>query len=130
MKKQINLNMPPLGPEHAKQSIDLGQNKVNNPVTKEMATQQITDVVNNSGMPPQMFAEMGQLAEKAIHNKKKYKDFVDYMVKHKLEKAEDLKKPDYQMLASLVVIGKVASTMGAGEPSTTQLQPIAPEQGM
>ena len=98
---------PPLGKQHANKAI----NKAQNPVTKQQAEQEITKIVNESGMPPKMFAKMGKLAEAAINDKKKYKDFVDFMVKYKLETKESLKKPDMQMLASLVVIGKVAETM-------------------
>lgn len=123
-KNKVTFEMPPLGKQYAKQAVNKQTQQINNPITKEFATERITQVINQSGMPPQMFAEMGQLAEAAIYDKKQYQRFVDYMVKHRLEKAEDLKKPDYQMLASLVVIGKVAETMGAGEPT----QPMPPEQ--
>lgn len=103
--------MPPLGAQHAKQAIEKQQQLVDNPVTREQATEQITKVINDSGMPPSMLAKIGQLAEQAIQDKSKYKQFVDFMVKNKLETAETLKKPDYQMLASMVVIGKVAESM-------------------
>lgn len=117
MKQKINLQMPPLGKQYAGQAMNRGQNLVKNPVTKDQATQEITRVINESGMPPQMFAEIGRLAEQAIQDKKKYPMFVEYMVKHRLETEESLKKPDFQMLASMVVIGKVAETMGAGQPT-------------
>lgn len=103
--------MPPIGAQHAKQAVNKQMQQVQNPVSKEQATEKITEIINQSGMPPSMLAKIGNLAEQAIHDKSKYKDFVDFMVKNKLEKAEDLKKPDYQMLASMVVIGKVAETM-------------------
>lgn len=102
---------------------------VANPVTRDAATQQITQMIQQSGMPPQMFAEIGRLSEAAIQDKKKYKDFVNYMVEKRLETAEDLAKPDYQMLASMAVIGKVAETMA---PTQSQInptveQPVAPQ---
>lgn len=103
--------MPPLGAKHAKQQIDKQQQLVNNPVTREQATEQINKVIEQSGIPPSMLAKIGKLAEDAINDKKKYKNFVDFMVKNKLETEESLKKPDVQMLASMVVIGKVAETL-------------------
>jgi hypothetical protein len=51
------------------------------------------------------------LAEAALTDKKKYPEFVKYMVSKRLETAEDLKKPDFQMMATMVVLGKVAEQM-------------------
>ena len=103
--------MPPLGKQYAGQAMNKGQNIVQNPVTKQVATEQITNMIQQSGIPPKMFVKIGQLAEQAIRDKKKYKDFVDFMVQQKLETAESLKKPDFQMMASMAVIGKVAETL-------------------
>ena len=128
MNKKVTFKLPPLGPQHAKQAVNKGMQQVQNPVTKEQATEQITKVINESGMPPSMLAKIGKLAEKAIENKKDYKKFVDFMVSKKLETEETLKKPDYQMLASMAVIGKVAETMpdkeaiGAPPGTATKIQ--------
>lgn len=111
MNKKVSFKAPPLGAQHAKKAIQKQQQAIDNPVTREMATEQITRVIDESGMPPSMLAKIGKLAEDAINDPKKYKTFVDFMVKNQLETAETLKKPDYQMLASMVVIGKVAETM-------------------
>lgn len=128
MTKKASFKLPPLGAQHAKQAVNKGVQQVQNPVTREMATDKITQVINQSGMPPSMLAKIGKLAEQAIKDKKDYKKFVDFMVKNKLETNETLKKPDYQMLASMVVIGKVAETMpdkqavGAPPGISTELQ--------
>lgn len=120
--------MPPLGAQHAKKAMNKGVNNVKNPVTKDEATKQITEVIKNSGMPVEMFVEIGNLAQQAIEQPKTYQKFVDYMVQKKLETPEDLKKPDYQMLASLVVIGKVAETLPKeGMQPTEQTQQIQQE---
>lgn len=110
-KNKVTFKMPPLGPQHAKQAMDKGMAQVQNPVTKDQATQQVTQLIEKSGMPPKLFVRIGQLCEAAIKDKKKYNDLVDFMVKEKLETRESMKKPDYQMLASMVVIGKVAETL-------------------
>jgi hypothetical protein len=128
MNKKVSFQLPPLGKQHAKQAMNKGVQQVQNPVTKEMATEKITQVINQSGMPPSMLAKIGKLAEESIHDKKKYQNFVNFMVQHKLETAESLKKPDFQMLASMAVIGKVAETMpdkqavGAPAGMATQIQ--------
>lgn len=120
--------MPPLGKQYAKQQIAKQQQMMDNPVTRDMATEQIIRVINESGMPPSMFAKIGDLAEKAINDKSKYKDFVKFMVDKQLEDEKSLKKPDFQMLASMVVIGKVAETMpdkeavGAPPGTATEIQ--------
>ncbi len=131
-KSRVSFKLPPLGPQHAKQAVAKGQNELANPVTREQVTQQVTEMIRQSGMPPQMFVKIGRLAEDAINDKKDYKKFVDYMVKEQLETAEDLKKPDYQMLASLVVIGQVAQDLPpAPEFDKPQVSgPVAPAQGM
>lgn len=138
-KNKVTFKMPPLGPQHAKQAVNQSMAQVQNPVTREMATEKITEIVQQSGMPPSMLAKIGQLCEQAIHNKKDYSKFVDFMVKNKLETRETLKKPDYQMLASMVVIGKVAESMPDNQTPTTektkQMQqilggPVQPTQGL
>ena len=109
-KNKVTFKLPPLGKQHAKQAMNKGMQQVQNPVTKDMATEQITSMINQSGIPPVMFVQIGRLAEIAIRDPKRYHEFANFMVKHKLETPESVKKPDYQMLASMAVIGKVAET--------------------
>lgn len=120
--------MPPLGKQYAnqtKQAMNKQKNMVQNPVTKDEATQKITEMIQQSGIPVEMFIEIGKLAEDAVHDKKKYPKFVDYMVNKRLETRESLKKADVQMLASMVVIGKVAETLPKTQPVSG---PVAPTQ--
>lgn len=130
--------MPPLGAQYAKQAVDKQMQQVQNPVTREQATSEITQLIEKSGMPPEMLAQIGKLAEDSINDKKKYSKFVDFMVKNKLEKPEALKKPDFQMLASMTVIGKVAETLPKNTTETTQrtqqvqeqISPVMPTEGL
>ena len=126
--------MPPLGPQHAKKAIAQQTAPVQNPVTKDEATQKATQMIQQSGIPPKMFVKIGKLCEAAINDPKKYKNLVDFMVKEKLETRESMKKPDYQMLASMVVIGKVAQTlpdkMDEILPKGSVEGPVEPTQGM
>lgn len=125
-KNKVKFQMPPIGAQHAKQAVSKGVEQINNPVTREQVTQQVTEMIQQSGMPVEMFVEIGKLCEDAINDKKKYSKFVDYMVNKRLESRESLKKPDFQMLASMVVIGKVAETM-VGQNPTEPVQPVQPE---
>jgi hypothetical protein len=142
-KQKVTFKMPPLGKQYAnqtKQAMTKQKNMVQNPVTKDEATTKITEMIQQSGIPPKMFVKIGDLAEAAINDKKKYSKFVDFMVKEKLETAESLKKPDLQMMASMVVIGKVAQTLPdkmdqilpkgsvSSEPTISVSGPVAPTQ--
>lgn len=110
-KSRVNVKIPPIGAQYAGRAVQRQQQAVKNPVTRDAATKQITDMINQSGMPPEMFVEIGALADAAIRDPQQYSKFVDYMVEKRLESREDLKKPDYQLLASMVVIGEVAKTL-------------------
>jgi hypothetical protein len=117
-KPQVTVKLPPIGAQHARKAVQQQQQRAANPVTRDAATAKITEMIQNSGMPPEMFVEIGDLASAAIQDPKQYSRFVDYMVQKRLESRADLKKPDYQMLASMAVIGEVARGM------TTQPQGI------
>ena len=128
-KNKVTFKMPPLGKQYAnqnKQALNKQKNTVKNPVTKDLATKEITNMIQQSGIPVEMFVEIGKLAQDAIDDKKKYPKFVDYMVSKRLETAESLKKPDVQMLASMVVIGKVAETMPKTKPANQQAMASIP----
>jgi transcription antitermination factor NusG len=128
-KNKVTFKMPPLGKQYAnqnKQALNKQKNTVKNPVTKDLATKEITNMIQQSGIPVEMFVEIGKLAEDAIKDKKKYPKFVDYMVSKRLETAESLAKPDVQMLASMGVIGKVAETMPKTKPANQQAMASIP----
>ena len=99
------------------------QNLMANPQTREAATEQITQMIEESGVPAWAYAEVGRQAEMALMDKSKYPMFVKFMVQRGLDTEENLKKPDPQMLAMLATIGKVAETM----PDSAM--PQAPTQG-
>ena len=108
---KIKVKFPPVGAQYAKQGMNKQQQLVQNPVTRDQATAEAQKVIQARGMPVEMFVEIGRLAEAALTDKKKYPEFVKYMVSKRLETAEDLKKPDFQMMATMVVLGKVAEQM-------------------
>ncbi len=94
------------------------QNLMANPQTREAATEKITDMIAESGVPAWAYAEVGRQAEMALMDKSKYPMFVKFMVDRGLDTEENLKKPDPQMLAMLVTIGKVAETLPDSEMPT------------
>jgi hypothetical protein len=108
---KVKVKFPKVGAQYAKQGMNRQQQAMANPVTQDQATAEARQAIEASGMPPEMFAEMGQLAQAAIQDKKKYPEFVKYMIDKRLETAESMKKPDFQMMATLAVLGKVAEDM-------------------
>ena len=99
------------------------QNLMANPQTREAATEQITQMITESGVPAWAYAEVGRQAEMALMDKSKYPMFVKFMVDRGLDTEENLKKPDPQMLAMLATIGKVAETMpDSAMPTQPQAQ--------
>jgi len=99
------------------------QNLMANPQTREASTQQIVQMIEQSGVPAWAYAEVGRQAEMALMDKSKYPMFVKFMVERGLDTEENLKKPDPQMLAMLATIGKVAETLpDSAMPTQPQAQ--------
>jgi hypothetical protein len=113
MKKspKVKVNFPRVGAQYANQAVAKKNAAMTNPVTQDQATAEARQAIESSGMPVEMFVEMGRLAQAAIQDKKKYPEFVKYMTDKRLETAESMKKPDFQMMATLAVLGKVAEDM-------------------
>ena len=108
---KVKVNFPRIGaPIKPAKKNDLG-------VTQEQVTAKATEMIQKSGMPPEMFVRIGNLCEAAILDKSKYPEYVKFMVSHRLETEESMKKPDFQLMASMVVIGKVAQTMVGQQPA-------------
>jgi hypothetical protein len=111
MKKARQLKIPTFGQPQAQQAVNRQQNLQKNPVTKAAASEQIVNMIKETGVPAWAYVEIGKQAEMAIHDKSKYPMFVKFMVDRGLETEEDLKEPNLPMLAMLVTIGKVAETL-------------------
>jgi hypothetical protein len=108
---KVKVKFPKVGAQYANQAVAKKNTAMVNPVTQDQATAEARQAIEASGMPVEMFAEMGQLEQEAIQDKKKYPEFVKYMTDKRLETAESMKKPDFQMMATLAVLGKVAEDM-------------------
>jgi len=109
--KKVKVQFPPLGAQYAKQQTAKAVAAVQNPVTRDQAVQTARKFIEETGAPPKDLVKMGKMAEAAIQDKKKYPEFVKYMVDHGIAKEEQLKKPNFQIMSTLVVIGKVAEEM-------------------
>jgi hypothetical protein len=109
--KKVKVQFPPLGAQYAKQQTAKAVNTVKNPVTREQAVETARKFIEQTGAPAKDLAKIGKMAEAAIHDKKKYPDFVKYMVDHGIATAEQLKKPNFQVMSTFVVLGKVAEEM-------------------
>jgi len=86
-----------------------------NQKSQESTSKQLQTLITRSKIDPQVFMQLGQLAEAAIQDASQYPAFVQFIIESGLEKDDsDLKEMDYQVLASFVVMGKVAETMTQG----------------
>lgn len=109
--KKVKVQFPPLGAQHARQQANKAVAATQNPVTREQAVETARKFIEKTGAPPKDLAKIGRLAEAALQDKKKYPEFVKYMVSHGIAKEEQLKKPNFQIMSMFVVVGKVAEEM-------------------
>jgi hypothetical protein len=112
MKKvKVNVQFPKLGAQYAQQQTNKAVAATKNPISREQATETARKLIAETGAPPKEIAEIGRRAEAALKNKTKYPEFVKYMVDKGIATAEQLKKPNFQILSTMVVLGKVAEEM-------------------
>jgi hypothetical protein len=82
---------------------------------QDSTAKQLQGLITRSGIDPKVFVQLGQLAEAAIQDPSQYPAFVQFIIQSGLEKDDsELKKMDYQVLASFVVMGKVAASLAQG----------------
>lgn len=112
MKKvKVNVQFPKLGAQYAQQQTNKAVAATKNPVSRDQAVATAKKMIAETGAPPKEIAAIGRVAEAALHDKSKYKDFVKYMVDKGIATAEQLKKPNFQIMSTMVVLGKVAEEM-------------------
>lgn len=86
-----------------------------NQKSQDSTSKQLQTLITRSKIDPQVFMQLGQLAEAAIQDSSQYPALVQFIIESGLEKDDsDLKQMDYQVLASFVVMGKVAQMMTQG----------------
>lgn len=86
-----------------------------NQKSQDSTSKQLQGLITRSKIDPQIFVQLGQLAEAAIQDPSQYPAFVEFIIQSGLEKDDsDLKEMDYQVLASFVVMGKVAASLAQG----------------
>lgn len=89
-------------------------------ITKENAKQVMMQEIQESGINPQNFVQLGDMAEKAIKQKEFYPMVVDAAIKFGIAEPGDLGgQIDYRNLAILAAFGKVAQEM-SGQPGMMQ----------
>ena len=78
----------------------------------EMAKQAMVDAIQSSGVDPTEFVRLGQMAEQVVGNRQLYPSLVQEVVNSGLmQKSDDTGEINYQMLVSLVALGRVAKEM-------------------
>jgi len=78
----------------------------------QQASQKLQQVIQSSGVNPEIIVNLGKLAHSAVKDKALYPMFVKQLVDYKLiEPGEMSQKIDYSALSFFVALGKVAEKM-------------------
>ena len=78
----------------------------------ESAKQVVMQTVQDSGIPPQVYVQLGDMAEAVLRDKALYPQFADQMIKIGVADPEDFTgKVDYQILISMIAMGRVCREM-------------------
>lgn len=79
----------------------------------EQVKQYVLSVVQQSGIPPDTFIQLGKIAEQVMMDKKLYPQFVNQAVKLGVADPEDFSgKIDYETIMSMISVGRVCQQMG------------------
>jgi hypothetical protein len=98
------------------------QNPSPPPKNSQIPKAELTEAFQNAiqeagqlGVTPDKFVQMGNFALQVVKDKSLYPVFTQALVQNKLATEQDIpKKPDMQMLAYFVMLGKVAKQMTEG----------------
>ena len=93
---------------------------MNDQMTPEQAKEIMVKEIQDSGINPQSFVQLGDMARKAIKQKEFYPMVVDAAIKFGIAEPGDLGgEINYKHLATMVAFGKVAQEM-SGQPGMMQ----------
>jgi hypothetical protein len=100
------------------------------PEQGQQARQEILKLVQEANLPAEVLVEIGQWAEKVIAQPKLFPEFQTWLKSKGLDDSDIPTEPDYQELASMIMIGNVAQDLvtEAPEPAEGPVAPISPEQ--
>lgn len=78
----------------------------------DASKQVVMQTVRESGVPPEIYVQMGQMAEEVLRNRSLYPQFADEMIKLGIADREDFSNQvDYQILISIIAMGQVCKEM-------------------
>ena len=79
----------------------------------DSAKQVVMQTVQESGIPPQVYVQLGEMAEAVLKDKSLYPQFADQMIRIGVADPDDFtNKIDYQILISIIAMGRVCREMG------------------
>ena len=88
---------------------------MNENVTPEFAKQTMLKAIQESGVDPSEFVRLGEMAEQVIGNRQLYPMLIKEMINSgAMEPSDDTGEMNYQMLVSLVALGRVSKEMMQG----------------
>ena len=75
----------------------------------------VQNLVQKSGVNPDAFVQLGQLAEQALQNKSVYPQFANEVISMGMAGEEEmLGQMNYQMLMAMIAMGRVSQKMMQG----------------
>ena len=78
----------------------------------EAAKQVVIQAVQESGVPPQVYVQLGEMAESVLKDRALYPQFVNQMISTGIADKEDFtNQVDYQSLISIIAMGRVCREM-------------------
>lgn len=82
----------------------------------DIAKDTLVQEINNSGVPVKEFVRLGQLAEQVIVNRSMYPQLMNRLIMSGMMEPEEASgEMDYQLLISLIALGRVGREMSQGD---------------
>jgi len=85
--------------------------RVANPVNADQVRAQVQQIMQQTRIPARELIHLGDLAQAAIMNPRKYPAYVKFVTDNRIMPADRLRKPDFQFMSMVATIGQVAKQM-------------------
>lgn len=83
-------------------------------ISPEMAQEQLLQIVQETGVSPEKFSNIGNLAEQVMKDKNLYPKFVNEMINMGIGTPEEFgNQVNYQALIAMSALGRAAKALGA-----------------
>ena len=84
-------------------------------INQQQAIDYVKQTVQQSGVNPEVYVQLGKLAEQVLTDRNLYPQFVNEAVKAGVADKEDFgQQMDYQSLIAMIAMGRVCQQMAGG----------------